>query len=302
MSEPLFGAVEAGGTKFICLVASGPDHVVARERYDTTTPGETLGGVVDFFKQAASQHGQLAGLGIGSFGPIDLHRRSSTYGYITATPKPHWSNTDLVGPLREVLDVPVGFDTDVNAAALGEHRWGAAQDLDTYVYMTIGTGIGGGGMVGGQLIHGLVHPEMGHMRLPRNPEVDPFTGGCPFHGDCLEGLASGPAIAKRWGKPADELPSDHSAWRLQADYLALAVNNLVCTLSPQRVILGGGVMEQAFLFPMIRKRTLELLNNYVRSPAITDTIDTYIVPPGLGSNAGIMGSLALAMDAARAAA
>jgi fructokinase len=300
MSEPLYGAVEAGGTKFICLVASDPDHEVDRARFDTTTPAETLGRVVQFFQQAASVHGRLAGIGIGSFGPVDLHRDSSTFGHITATPKPNWSNTDLLGPLRQVLDVPMGFDTDVNAAALGEHRWGAAQALDTFIYMTIGTGIGGGGMLGGRLMHGLIHPEMGHMRLPRDPAIDPFTGACPFHGDCLEGLASGPAIAARWDKTADQLADDHPAWQLEADYLAKAVANLVCTLSPQRVILGGGVMQQSFLLPMIRERTVHLLNSYVRSPAIMDHIESYIVSPGLGPNAGIMGSLALAMDAARA--
>lgn len=300
MSDPLYAAIEAGGTKFVCILASSPDQVVARQRVDTTTPTETLGLVVDFFQQGILEHGKLAGLGIGSFGPVDLNRRSATFGSITATPKPHWSNTDLVSPLREATNAPVGFDTDVNAAALGEHRWGAAQDLDTFVYLTIGTGIGGGGMVGGQLMHGLIHPEMGHMRLPRDPAIDPFAGACPFHGDCLEGLASGPAIAARWNQPAEQLAADHPAWQLEADYLAKAVANLVCTLSPQRVILGGGVMQQSFLLPMIRTRTTELLNNYVRSPAITDHIDSYIVAPGLGGNAGIMGSLALAMDAARA--
>lgn len=301
MSDALYGAIEAGGTKFICSVASGPDAEVARERIDTTTPAETLGQVVRFFEQAVAEHGKLAALGVGTFGPVDLNRDSPTYGSITDTPKPHWSNTDLVGPLRQAFAVPVGFDTDVNAAAVGEHRWGAAQGLDDFVYLTIGTGIGGGGMMSGKRMHGLVHPEMGHIRLPRDRAADPFEGTCPFHGDCLEGLASGPAIAARWGKPANELPSDHQAWQLEASYLALAINNLACTLSPARVILGGGVMQQSFLLPMIRQRTLELLNNYVRTPAIVDHIDTFIVSPGLGNNAGIMGALALAMDAAQGA-
>lgn len=295
MSDKLYGAVEAGGTKFIAMAATGPDKVVARQRFDTTQPDEVLSKTVAFFEQVQSEHGGLAGIGIGSFGPLDLNPESPTYGFITATPKPNWSNTNLMGPLRHALDVPVALDTDVNAAALGEHRWGAAQGLDTFVYLTIGTGIGGGGLVGGKLMHGLVHPEMGHMRLPRDPETDPFKGACPFHGDCLEGLAAGPALEKRWGKPAESFDSDHPAWRLQADYLALAICNLVCTLSPQRVILGGGVMQQSFLFPMIRERTVELLNDYVRSPAIVEQIDSYIVPPGLGGDAGIMGSLALAM-------
>lgn len=296
MSEPLYGAVEAGGTKFITMVASGPDHIAEQARFDTATPEVVLPQVVHFFRQAEAKHGKLAGVGVGSFGPVDLDPQSPSFGYITATPKPGWSNTDLVGPLREALDVPVAFDTDVNAAAVGEHRWGAAQGLDTFIYMTIGTGIGGGGMIGGRLMHGLIHPEMGHMRLPRNPEVDPFTGACPFHGDCLEGLACGPAIEKRWGTSAKELGPDHQAWQLEADYLSLAVVNLVCTLSPQRVILGGGVMHQSFLLPMIRERTLKLLNNYVQSPAILEQIDSFIVTPGLADQAGILGSLAMALD------
>lgn len=296
MSEPLYGAVEAGGTKFITMVASGPDHIAEQARFDTATPEVVLPQVVDFFRQAEVKHGKLAGVGVGSFGPVDLDPQSPSFGYITATPKPGWSNTDLVGPLREALDVPVAFDTDVNAAAVGEHRWGAAQGLDTFIYMTIGTGIGGGGMIGGRLMHGLIHPEMGHMRLPRNPEVDPFTGACPFHGDCLEGLACGPAIEKRWGTSAKQLGPDHQAWQLEADYLSLAVVNLVCTLSPQRVILGGGVMHQSFLLPMIRERTLKLLNNYVQSPAILEQIDSFIVTPGLADQAGILGSLAMALD------
>ncbi|MCO6046415.1 ROK family protein [Aeoliella sp. ICT_H6.2] len=296
MSGSLYGAVEAGGTKFITMVASGPDHIAEQARFDTATPEVVIPQVVDFFRQAEAQHGKLRGVGVGSFGPVDLDPQSPTFGYITATPKAGWSNTDLVGPLRQALDVPVAFDTDVNAAAVGEHRWGAAQGLDTFIYMTIGTGIGGGGMIGGRLMHGLIHPEMGHMRLPRNAEVDPFAGACPFHGDCLEGLASGPAIEKRWGTSAKQLGEDHQAWQLQADYLSLAVVNLVCTLSPQRVILGGGVMHQQFLLPMIRERTLKLLNNYVQSPAILDHIDSFIVTPGLGDKAGILGSLALALD------
>lgn len=296
MSGPLYGAVEAGGTKFLCMVASGPDGIVTQERFDTATPDVVLPQVIEFFRQAIDKHGKLVGIGVGSFGPIDLDRKSPTFGYITATPKSRWSNTDLVGPLREAFQLPVAFDTDVNAAALGEHRWGAAQGLDTFIYLTIGTGIGGGGMIAGRLMHGLVHPEMGHMRLPRDPKVDPFAGSCPFHGDCLEGLASGPAIEARWGKPATTFDASHQAWKLEADYLAQAIVNLVCTVSPQRVILGGGVMQQAFLLPMIRERVLSLLNNYVQSPAILEEIDTYVVAPGLGSQAGILGSLALAME------
>jgi len=195
--------------------------------------------------------------------------------------------------------VPVGFDTDVNGAALGENRWGAAQGLDTFLYLTIGTGIGGGGLVGGKLMHGLIHPEMGHVRLPHDREQDPFDGLCPYHGDCLEGLASGPAIEKRWGTPAHALPEAHPAWELEARYLALALTGYICTLSPQRIVLGGGVMQQQSLFPRIRQNVLELLNGYVQSPALLDRIDEYIVPPGLGNQAGVLGAIALAQDAAR---
>jgi fructokinase len=215
------------------------------------------------------------------------------FGYITTTPKPHWANTDLGGAMSRALGVPVGFDTDVNGAALGEHRWGAAQGLDTFVYLTIGTGLGGGGLVGGQLMHGLIHPEMGHVRLPRHPD-DPYPGACPFHGDCLEGMAAGPALQGRWGQRAETFPLDHPAWEIEAHYLAYGLVNFICTLSPQRIILGGGVMDQAHLFPLVRRKTQELLNGYVQSPEILERIDQYIVPPGLGNRAGVLGAIALA--------
>jgi fructokinase len=195
------------------------------------------------------------------------------------------------------LKVPVGFDTDVNGAALGEHRWGAAQDLHTFVYLTVGTGIGGGAMVAGALVHGLLHPEMGHILIARRADDD-FPGACPFHDSCLEGLASGPAIEKRWGRNADALPDEHPAWELEAHYLALGLANLVCTLSPQRVILGGGVMTRRQLFPLIRQKVRELLNGYVQAPAITTDNEVFIVPPGLGNSSGVLGALALAERAA----
>jgi fructokinase len=194
----------------------------------------------------------------------------------------------------------VAFDTDVNGAALGERQWGAARGLDTFVYVTVGTGIGGGGMAGGRLLHGLVHPEMGHMRIPHDLSADPFPGHCPFHRDCLEGLASGPAIEARWGRPARELPPDHPAWGLEAEYLAAMAVNLTTVLSPQRIVLGGGVMEQPQLFPRVRRRVRELLAGYLRSPAILEEIDRYIVPPGLGGRAGVLGALALARRLRRA--
>jgi fructokinase len=233
-------------------------------------------------------------IGIGSFGPVDPNPKSPNFGYITTTPKPGWGKTDIVGKIRTALNIPVGFDTDVNAAALGEYQWGAAQGLDTFVYLTIGTGIGGGGMVAGSLLHGLMHPEMGHIHLPRDPEQDPFEGICPYHGDCLEGLAAGPALEARWGKRAETLPDDHPAWKLEAHYLALGLVNILLSLSPQKIILGGGVMEQPQLFKLVRQEVQDLLNKYIQVPEILEHIDSYIVPPALGNQAGVLGSIALA--------
>lgn len=289
----VYGGIELGGTKIICAVGTGPEDIQAEMRFPTTTPGEALAQITTFFEQY-----QLTAVGIGSFGPISLNRSAPDYGSITTTPKPGWAHTDLAGSIERSLGVPVGFDTDVNAAALGEWRWGAGQDLDTLLYLTIGTGIGGGGTSNGQLMHGLVHPEMGHIRLPHDQQADPFVGTCPYHGDCLEGLASGPALQARWGAPAETLPSDHLAWALEAHYLALACVTFICTLSPQRIILGGGIMSQRHLFPLIRQGVQTLLNGYVQAPALLDQINTYIVPPGLGSRVGVLGALALAELAA----
>ncbi|MCK6628844.1 MAG: ROK family protein [Anaerolineae bacterium] len=289
---PLLGGIEAGGTKFVCAVGTGPDDVRAETRFPTTIPEETINQAIAFFTEQAQKE-PLAALGIASFGPVDPNPASPSFGYITTTPKPHWANTDLAGTIGRALGVPVGFDTDVNGAALGEHRWGAAQGLDTFIYLTIGTGLGGGGLVGGQLMHGLIHPEMGHVRLPRHPN-DSYPGACPFHGDCLEGMAAGPALQGRWGQRAETLPPDHPAWEIEAHYLAYGLVNFICTLSPQRIILGGGVMDQAHLFPLVRRKTQELLNGYVQSPEILERIDQYIVPPGLGNRAGVLGAIALA--------
>ncbi len=292
----LYGGVEAGGTKFLCAIGSGPDDICAETRIRTTSPEETIAQVIDFFQ---AQQSNLAAVGIASFGPLDPDPASPTFGFITTTPKPGWAHTDLAGTIRRALDVPVGFDTDVNGAALGEYRWAAAQGLDTFIYLTIGTGIGGGGMVGGNLMHGLIHPEMGHIRLPRDREADPFPGICPFHGGCLEGLASGPALEARWGQPAEMLPPDHPGWPLEAHYLSLALVNFICTLSPQRIILGGGVMKQPQLWPMVWANVPALLNGYVQAPEILESIEDYIVPPMLGDRAGVLGAIALAQEAAR---
>jgi fructokinase len=289
---PLWGGIEAGGTKFVCAVGTGPDDLRAEVRFPTTTPEETFGRAIQFFQQQNKD--PLTAIGIASFGPVDLNPDSPTFGYITDTPKPGWAHTDFAGRIRRALGVPVGFDTDVNVAALGEYRWGAAQGLDTFIYLTIGTGIGGGGMVNGKLMHGLVHPEMGHVRIPHDRDRDPYAGSCPYHGDCLEGLAAGPALEERWGQRGETLPADHPAWPLEADYLAFGLVNIICVLSPQRIIIGGGVMQQPRLFPRVRRRVQELLNNYLPVPAILDHIDDYIVPPGLGDRAGVLGAMALA--------
>ena len=297
----LYGGIEAGGTKIVCAVGTGPTDLRAEARFPTTTPNETLGRIIEFFRAQAA-HGPLAAIGIGAFGPLSPDRRAPDYGYITSTPKPGWAHTDVAGTVGRALGVPVGFDTDVNVAALGEGRWGAAQGLDTFLYITVGTGIGGGGLANGRVMHGLVHPEMGHIRLPHDREADPFAGSCPYHGDCLEGLACGPALAARWGGSAQTLPAGHPAWPLEAHYLALACVTFICTMSPQRIILGGGVMDQAQLFPGIRQEVQTLLHGYVQAPAILDGISSYIVPPGLGNRAGVLGALALAEQTAREAA
>ncbi len=293
----LIGAIEAGGTKFVCSVGSGPDDLRPEIRFPTTTPAETLGRAIDYFRERVTEEGPLAAIGVASFGPIDPHPGSAHYGFITTTPKRGWANTDVVGTLQAEFDVPVGFDTDVNGAALSEGKWGAAQGLDTFIYLTIGTGIGGGAMVNGQLLHGLLHPEMGHMRLDHDWQTDPFPGRCPYHGDCLEGMACGPAIEERWGVKGQELEPDHPAWDIEAGYLAQALQSLVCVLSPQRIIMGGGVMDVPGLFPKVRQKTVAFLNDYIQHPNISEHIDQFIVPPALGNKAGVLGAIALGLQA-----
>jgi fructokinase len=283
---PRVGGIEAGGTKFVCAVGSGPDDLKVGE-VPTTTPEETIRRTVEFFR-AHRRGDEVSAIGIGSFGPIDPNPASPTFGYITATPKLAWRNFNFAGAIRESLGAKVAFDTDVNAAALGEFRWGAAQNLDTFLYLTVGTGIGGGGMVNGGLMHGRTHPEMGHIRIPHDGEQDPFAGCCPFHGDCLEGLACAPAIRARWGQAGESLPDDHKAWDLEAQYLALGIASWICTLSPQRIVLGGGVMRRQKLYPLVRSKVSALLNGYVEEPEI--------VPPLLGARAGVLGAIALAMN------
>jgi fructokinase len=279
----LYGGVEAGGTKFVCATGNGP-HDLERFVFPTTTPAETIARAVKFLRD----RGPIRALGIAAFGPVDLHPGSDTYGYITSTPKPGWAHTDIAGMLGRALGVPVAIDTDVNAAALAETRWRGARGLEDVVYITVGTGIGGGALVGGRLVRGLVHPEMGHMRIPHDRAADPFPGICPFHGDCFEGLACGPAVEQRWGARARELPPDHPAWPLEAHYLALGIANIICTISPRRIILGGGIMEQPHLLPMVRDEVGAVINKYVAIPEIA--------APQLGKDAGVLGAIALAMS------
>ncbi len=293
----VYGGIEAGGTKFVCAVGTAPDDICAEERFATSAPEDAIPRAVRFF-QANTAPGELDAVGIASFGPVDPNPASPTWGYVTTTPKPGWAQTDFAGQVQRALGVPVGFDTDVNAAALGEHRWGAARGLHTFIYLTVGTGIGGGAMVEGKLLHGMMHPEMGHIYVPHNRETDPFPGSCPYHGDCLEGLAAGPAIEARWGQRGETLPPNHPAWELEARYLALGVVNYALTLAPQRVIMGGGVMAQAHLFPMIRRQVRGLLNDYLQVPQIASDLDRFVVPPQLGGRAGVLGAIALAERAA----
>lgn len=293
----LFGGIEAGGTKFVCMIGSGPGKIRAEASFPTTTPDETIGQTVEFFRQHASAL-PFRAIGIGSFGPVDLDPGSPTFGFITTTPKPGWAQTDIAGAIGRAFGLPVAFDTDVSAAAYGECRWGAGRNLDSIVYVTVGTGIGAGIVSRGKLVHGLVHPEVGHMLIPHDRDRDPFPGGCPFHGDCFEGLASGTAMRQRWGQPAESLPDDHPAWDLEAQYIALALANLVLSYSPRRIVIGGGVMRRQILLPLVRRKLLGFLNGYVQSPRIVDAIDQYVVPPDLGDQAGVLGAIALAADLA----
>jgi len=275
------------------MVGSDPGHVLDQARFPTLTPTETLEKVTQFFAPFC-RAGQVRAIGIGSFGPCDLRRASPTYGFITSTPKPGWQNTDVVGAIHSALLVDVILDTDVNAAALGEHTWGATVGTNTSLYLTIGTGIGGGIIVDGRPLHGLQHPEMGHIRIPHDLSRDPFPGSCPFHADCFEGLASGPAIQQRFGRRGEELADNDPFWELEADYIAVAVSTYILVSSPERIVLGGGIMQRELLLPRIRQQVIRLLGGYIRHAALTDSIGNYIVAPGLGPQSGVFGAIALA--------
>jgi fructokinase len=289
----IYGGIEAGGTKIICGIGTGPQNYKNEIVIATSSPSETIGKIIQYFQEQSLKY-KITGMGIGSFGPLDLNNESKTYGYITTTPKKLWVNTDILGSIKHALDIPVFIDTDVNVAALGEGKWGAGKGLDTFIYLTIGTGIGGGGIVNGKLMHGLVHPEMGHILIPHDTSEDPFTGICPAHKNCFEGLASGPAIEERWKKNPKQLSSGHKAWDLEALYIAYALVNYICTLSPQRIIIGGGIMQQKHLFPKVRQKVINLLNEYIKTEVIINNIDDFIVPPLLGSKSGVLGAIALA--------
>jgi fructokinase len=288
----VFGGIETGGSKWECAVGTGPDDLTANETIPTTSPDETLGRAAAFFER----EGPVDAIGIGSFGPIDQDRSSPTWGYITTTPKPGWANTDVGQELGRRLGVPIAFDTDVNAAALGEYRWGVGQGLETVCYITVGTGIGGGVVFAGRPLHGLLHPEFGHLRVPHDRDADPFDGICPFHGDCWEGLAAGPAIAARWGKPAEELDDVDAVWQLEARYLALGLVSVISIISPERIVIGGGVMNASKLFSIVRDEVAELINGYPPVTALGLGIADYIVRPALGRHAGVLGAIALASE------
>ncbi len=296
-TSPLFGGIEAGGTKFICMVGASPERILAETRIQTAGAEETLEQVVNFF-QPFVQSGQINRIGIGSFGPLDLDPNSPTFGTITSTPKSGWQNVNLMDVLQRELHISIVLDTDVNASALGEYLWGAGQGYDPILYLTIGTGIGGGYIQDGRPLHGLLNPEMGHIRVPYDKEVDPFNGVCPFHGNCFEGLASGLSISRRFGIPAESIPDSDPFWEIEAGYIGSALSAIILILSPRRIILGGGVMQRNFLFPMIRQVVQGELKGYLQHANLLDDIHKYIIPPELGYRSGILGAIALAKQIA----
>ena len=281
----LFGALEAGGTKMVMAIGNEKGEIINQSTIPTETPDITMANILQYFRDQ-----NISALGVGSFGPIDLDRNSPTYGYITSTPKLAWANYNIVGTLKTVLDIPIGFDTDVNASALGEATWGCMKGLPSGIYITIGTGIGVGIYMNGGLVHGMLHPEGGHILLSKHP-MDSFKGVCPYHPNCFEGLASGPAIEMRWNQKAYDLVDKMEVW--DAYYIAQGIVNYILTLSPHKIVLGGGVMHQTQLFPLIHKNVTTLLNDYIDTPQMKD-LTNYIVPASLNDNQGIMGCLALA--------
>lgn len=287
----LFGALEAGGTKMVCAIGDENGNILERVSIPTGTPENTMPPMIEFFKDKG-----ICALGIGCFGPVDLDKKSPTYGYITSTPKLAWTNYPIVAEFEKALGVPVGFDTDVNAAALGEATWGCTRDVENSIYITIGTGVGVGVIANGKPYHGMIHPEGGHILLSRHPE-DPMVGsGCPFHENCMEGLAAGPSLEKRWGVKGAELADRPEVWEMEAWYIGQAITNYIMILSPERIICGGGVMHQPCLLPLIRKEVARQMNGYIKGKGMDD-LDNYIVGVSLNDNQGAMGAVKLAMDA-----
>lgn len=284
----MYGSIEAGGTKFVCAIGNDELEIIERTSFPTTEPEETMAQVIAFFKKYEND---LQSIGVGSFGPIDIHRESKTYGYITSTPKLAWQNFNFVGSLKKQFNLPVAWTTDVNAACYGEYVKGHGDGLTSVVYYTIGTGVGGGAVQKGMLIEGFSHPEMGHMLVRRHKE-DTFEGACPFHKDCLEGMAAGPAIEKRLGKKGQDLAEDDSFWNIEAEYIAQCAYNTTLMFSPDIIIFGGGVMGQEHLVEKVRQAFRKLINDYVKVPAL----EQYIVTPKLENNAGTIGCLALAKE------
>ncbi len=299
-SRELYGGIESGGTKIVCLVGTGPDDVRAEIEFPTERPDVTLGNMAEFFTESQAAHGEIAAVGIASFGPVDLNMSSPTFGHVTRTPKKNWSGVDVAGSIHRALDKPVAFDTDVNGAGIGEYEWGAGRGLSNFVYVTVGTGIGGGIILHGESVSGISHPEIGHIMPVHDRTRDPFAGCCPFHRDCLEGLASGSAIYARWNKTLSELGPDHEAVELEADYLGQLCAQLTYIVSPQRIIMGGGVCGATGLLAAVRTRTRELLGGYLADPIYAGPMDDYIVSPGLGNRSGALGALAMARRLTRA--
>jgi fructokinase len=297
-ATPLFGAIEAGGTKFVCAVGTSTRELLEIASIATGKPDETIASVMEFFAEKAPDG--LAGIGVGAFGPIDVDPSSPTYGTMLPTPKAHWGGFNYIKAIGAHTDAPVAIDTDVNAAARGELAAGAATDLSTFLYLTVGTGVGGGMMVDGRPLIGAGHPEMGHVSIPRAPG-DTFAGSCPFHSDCLEGMASGPAIEHRWGLPGGLLGEFQAqATEVEAWYLGIALADFTLTLAPQRIILGGGVSRMEGLIERVRDRMHNRLNGYVHGLAERSALDTFVVPPGLGDRSGITGALDLAKSVRKA--
>lgn len=290
----LYGGVETGGTWCVCALGTATGEIVGEAQFRTGAPGPTLDRIVAFF--AGGERPRA--IGIGSFGPVDLDVASPTWGHVTNTPKPGWAHTAVAPVLRDRLRVAVAFDTDVSVAALGELRWGAGAGLPSLCYLTVGTGIGAGIIIDGRPVQGLVHPEVGHLRVPHDRAADPFDGVCPVHGDCWEGLASGPAISARWGAPAAELPDEHPGWELEAAYVALGIHAIVSVVSPHRVVLGGGVMDRPGLRAAVARRLTELNGGYLQAAELTGDSEGYVVAPALGDRSGVRGAIALAAELA----